>query len=178
MLSSGVFWGSILILWGISVIIETAFHVHIPLFRIVFAFVVIYIGVRILAGVSWWPGRASVTTETEAIFGNAKFGGKELKNDYSIVFGHGDVDLTEAEVGKDGNRVGVHTVFGHSIIRVNPKTPVRVTGTAAFGEVVTPDGSRAAFGETTWESPAVKPGGKVLEVRAEAVFGKVEIVTK
>src|SRR6185295_20118863 len=99
MLTSGVFWGSILILWGISVIIETAFHVHIPLFRIVFAFTLIYIGIRILAGKSWWPGGSSVITEKEAIFGNAKFGGKDLKDDYSIVFGHGDVDLTDAELG-------------------------------------------------------------------------------
>jgi predicted membrane protein len=178
MLTSGVFWGCLLILWGASVIIETVFQIHIPLFRIVFAFVLIYIGVRIMTGRAWWPGSASIATEHESVFGNAQFGGKDLKDEYSSVFGNGDVDLTQAEVGKDGGKIAVHTVFGHSIIRVNPKTPIRVRGTAAFGEMVTPDGKQAAFGETTWESPAVKPGVKPLEIRAEAVFAKVEIVTK
>lgn len=178
MLTSGVFWGSLLILWGVSVIIETVFHVHIPLFRIVFAFVVIYVGIRIMSGRSWWPGSASIATEHESIFGNARFGGKDLKDDYSIVFGNGEVDLSQAEIGKEGAKVAVHTVFGHTIIRVNPKAAVRVRGTAAFGELVTPDGTQAAFGETIWESASVKAGAKPLEIRAEAVFAKVEVVTR
>jgi hypothetical protein len=47
-LMSGVFWGSVLILLGLSVIIEHVFHINIPVFKMVFACLLIYLGIRLL----------------------------------------------------------------------------------------------------------------------------------
>ena len=40
-LFSGVFWGGVLVLLGISIIIKVVFHIDIPVFRVVVALVLI-----------------------------------------------------------------------------------------------------------------------------------------
>ena len=172
-MTSGIFWGTLIVLWGISMIIETIFHIDIPFFRIAFACMVIAFGVRILTGSRTWGW---VDTGSDAVFGNASFKGKDIRDAYSIVFGHGDVDLSEATSGD--KRATVNTVFGASKIRVNPKQPVRVRASCAFGEVVMPDGRTSSFGETSWTSPAFKDGKDALEIKIDVAFGRAEVVTR
>ncbi len=49
-LASGVFWGSVIILFGISIILNSVFGISIPVFKIVLALILIYFGISILAG--------------------------------------------------------------------------------------------------------------------------------
>ena len=49
-LASGVFWGSVIILFGVSIILNAVFGISIPVFRVVLALILIYFGIKILAG--------------------------------------------------------------------------------------------------------------------------------
>mgnify|MGYP003990967287 FL=1 len=49
-LFSGLFWGVMLVLFGASMILRAVFNLDIPIFRIIFALVIIYFGVKLLLG--------------------------------------------------------------------------------------------------------------------------------
>jgi hypothetical protein len=170
-LASGVFWGSMLVLWGISLILSTVFHIHIPFFRIAFALVVIWIGVRMLTG-----GSGICKTDRTVVFSETDFPAGKTQKQYEVVFGRGSVDLTGADSAK--SPIGVNVVFGHATVKVDPKQAVRIVASTAFGDVRLPDGGTAAMGTSTWESKSAKGRDKVLEVRLNAVFGSIEVETE
>lgn len=167
-MTSGVFWGCILILWGASMIVETVFHIHIPLFRIVVALIVIFLGVRLLTGRSF-PSRS----EHAIVFGEQTFGGPVVRSEYNVVFGQGTLDFGRSLTGKLPDMVTVNAVFGAANVRLDPKRPVRVKASTAFGHVRLPDRSTAAFGEAEWEAKGVREGTPLL--RVNAVFGSVDV---
>jgi predicted membrane protein len=170
-LASGAFWGSLLILWGLSLIMGTVFHVHIPFFRIAFALIVIWIGIRLLTG-----GSSICRTDRAVVFSEAEFPAGKPQKHYEVVFGEGKVDLTAADMTK--SPISVNVVFGSARVKVGPKQAVRIVASTAFGHVALPDGGTAAMGTSTWESKTAKGKGGVLEVRLSAVFGNIEVVTE
>lgn len=165
-LTSGVFWGSLLVLWGISTILNAMFHLHIPFFRIALGLIVIWFGINLLVGKR--PGCCGSSAA------HTKVAGDKGPGEYNIVFGKGDVDLTGIRLNKPG-KAEVNVVFGHAILRVSAKTPVRVRGSAVFGNVEFPDGNTISFGDRAFETDPVKKGGNVLEIEANAIFGRLEI---
>jgi hypothetical protein len=172
-LASGVFWGGILILWGISLILSTVFHIHIPFFRIVFALIVIWVGVRLLTG-----GRSFCRTGRTVVFAETAFPASPIRNSYEVVFGEGSVDLTGAAAEKAKGPVAVNVVFGSAIVKIDPKHSIRITATTAFGHVSLPDGGTAAVGTSSWESKSAKGKEGVLEIKLSAVFGNIEVRTE
>ena len=49
-MGAGVFWGALLIVIGLTLIIRFVFNVDFPVFRVILALFIIYIGLRILIG--------------------------------------------------------------------------------------------------------------------------------
>jgi len=172
-LESGVFWGSLLVLWGLSIIVQTVFHIHIPFFRIAFALIVIWIGLKILTG-----GRPSWHNRHSIMFSDATFPATPIQNRYEIVFGEGTIDLTAAEPGKTPSPVTVNVVFGSATVKVDPKKAVRIRATTSLGNINLPEGRTSAVGATSWESKAAKGRSDVLEFRLNAVFGNIEVRTE
>ena len=170
-LASGAFWGSLLILWGLSLIMGTVFHIHIPFFRIAFALIVIWIGVRMLTG-----GSSLCRTDRAVVFSETEFPAGKPQKDYQIVFGEGRVDLPSADQSK--SPIAVNVVFGSARGRIDPKQALRGVASPSFGHVALPDGGTAAMGTSTWESKSAKGKDGVLEIRVNAVFGHIEVVTE
>lgn len=168
-LTSGVFWGSLLVLWGISTILNAMFHLHIPFFRIALGLIIIWFGVNLLMGKK---GGCCLGSAHETVVS-----GETPKRDYNIIFGRGEIDLTGAKPEK-GREIEVNAIFGHAIVKVSSKTPVRVKGSAVFGNVEFPDGNSIAFGDRVFETEGGKKGGAALEIEANAVFGRLEIQAK
>ena len=61
-LSSGIFWGTIVVIFGISMLLKAVFHIDLPVFRILLGLIVIYFGLRLITG---WHG---CSAETSASF--------------------------------------------------------------------------------------------------------------
>jgi predicted membrane protein len=172
---SGIFWGSILILLGISVIVRIVFNIHLPLVRIVFAFVLIYFGVRILVGGAWCK---CGTNSGTILFNEVKTELSGNSGDYNIVFGKGVVNLTDTSLAEKGKSVKINTIFGAGEIRVNPSVPAIVKVTAAFSGARMPDGNIISFGEYVYKTKAFSDPAKAIKVDATVVFGGLEIIEK
>ena len=86
------------------------------------------------------------------------------------------MDLSEVAVSGAGVRAEVNVIFGNGTLRIDPKMPVRVDMSSAFGTVEAPGGRSVAFGETVYTTPSYAAGSPCLEVHATAVFGRLTIV--
>jgi predicted membrane protein len=168
-LTSGVFWGAIIILFGLSILLKEILHVHIPLTRIIFGIILLYIGIKVIAG---GFGRSS---HGQTVFGSSTSEYKSGQKEYNIIFGSGVVDLSKMNTLIQNEKIEVNTIFGSGVIRVNDKLPLEIRGTAAFGNVVMQNKDASGFGEVYYTSPAYQQGQPHLTIHANAVFGKLTI---
>lgn len=169
---SGLFWGAIVVLIGLGIILNGVLGIRIPMVRIIFGLLLIYWGVSLLAGMSF-RRTSGATAFNETVVRSSEASGKQ-----DVLFGKATIDLTGIQLKPGVNRYEVNTVFGASVIRLNPATPAKVIVSSAFGGVRMPDGSNVAFGENTWRSPTFKEDSAYLYVKAAVVFGGIEIEAK
>ena len=167
---SGLFWGAIVVLIGITIILNGVLGIRIPIIRIVFGLLLIYWGISLLIGARFGRSHTAVFSDAEI---KAISAGKQ-----DIIFGRGVIDLTGIVLREGINRYEVNTVFGASVIKVDRSMPVKVVASAAFAGVKLPDGGNVAFGESTWRSPNLKEDSTYLLVKTDVVFGGTEVVTK
>jgi predicted membrane protein len=171
-LSSGVFWGAVLVLFGISVLLKAVFHIDVPVFRILVGLVIIYFGLKVLTG---WRGFSSPNT---VVFSDCSVSPKEIKGDYSVVFARGYMDLSNADIKDKSVTVRVHTVFGETTILVDKNMPVKVQAEAVFSGVKMADGNVLSIGNLTYLSPSYKEGDNCLIIKSDSVFVSLKIVNK
>ncbi len=169
---SGLFWGAIVVLIGLTIILNGVLGIRIPIIRIVFGLLLIYWGISLLLGLSF--RRTSGTTA----FSDSRLESTEASGKQDVVFGRSTIDLTGVQLKPGVNRYEVNTVFGASVIRLNPATPAKVVVSSAFAGVRLPDGNTLAFGDNTWLSPAFKPDSAYLYLKVGVVFGGVEITAR
>jgi|WetSurMetagenome_2_1015567.scaffolds.fasta_scaffold00046_49 predicted membrane protein len=174
-LFSGIFWGSVLILLGISVIIRIVFNVHVPLLRIMFALVLIYLGIRVLVGGAWcrWEGKNGTV-----MFSDVKTELVGDSSEYNIIFGKGVIGLNDSALAEKGKKIKVNTIFGAGELRVDPSVPAIIKVTAAFGGARMPDGNMISFGEYVYKTKAFSDSAKAIRVDAAVVFGGLEIIER
>jgi predicted membrane protein len=170
-MGSGIFWGLLLILIGIIIIIKVVFRVDIPVFRLLFALLFIYIGLRILFGGAWFSGKDNNYVFTEAKINTVTPDDRELK----IIFAQGDVDLTGYKAHPGDNNLEISVVFGSSKITLPEKLPVSIESDVVFGSAKLPGGRSAAFGSTQFKSPGYEDKTDRLHIKLNVVFGSADV---
>jgi hypothetical protein len=164
-LFSGLFWGIILILCGVSIIIRIVFHIHIPLVRIVFALILIYLGVRVLVGGSWLCSHRTA-------FGSSSISLGSGQAEYKVIFGSSTIDATAEVSGPAPQRTSIKTVFGECRLAISATIPTVVRVNSAFAEARLPDGNSVVFGNSTYKNAPARDGKAPLrEIDAHVVFG-------
>ena len=86
-LSSGIFWGFIVILFGVGILLKSVFHVNIPFFKILIGIIVILFGVSIIFN-------AINSRRNNTVFGEYKFNFETIEKEYNIVSSKGVFDFT------------------------------------------------------------------------------------
>jgi predicted membrane protein len=172
-LFSGGFWGIVLVLFGLSIIVKVAFNIHFPFFRILVALIIIYFGLRVLMG-----GTCIRTHRNTVLFNESHVTATDAKNDYNILFGKGTIDLTSPELAAKSSRVRVNTVFGSGTIKINPDVPTLIEINSAFAGSRLPDGNAIAFGKYVYKNKSYGDTVKNLKVDASVVFGSLDIIEK
>jgi len=104
-LISGVFWGAMLVLLGISMIIKTVFKIDIPILRLIFALIIIYWGVKLLFGTSM-----KKSDENNVIFDNARITQVEDGGEYNVIFGKSVIDLSDIELADKNSEVEINII--------------------------------------------------------------------
>jgi len=175
---SGIFWGALLIVLGILIIIKILFHVDIPVFRILIALFFIWLGVKIIAdGFSF--GKNADEDKSNIVFSETNVNAGTGDNEYNIVFGKGVIDLHQialSDIKGDYVTIKVNSVFSGGVVKLNPEIPTVVRAESAFGGIQMPDGNSTAFGRYTYRTKNYRDGAKYIYVKANVVFGGLQII--
>ncbi len=172
-MGAGVFWGALLILIGLALIIRFVFNVDFPVVKVLFAMFFIYIGLRILFG-SFGFFRFQ-TGPDDVIFGEKEFYQHEPNKEYNIVFGKGNFDFTGVDLSNGNVNVKIGTVFGASEIRIDRDMPVKIEADAVFAGAELPDGNTAVFGSSSYQSETYEPDSNHLKIKLDVVFGGAQV---
>lgn len=167
--------GIVLVCLGVSIAIELIFGIAFPIVRAAFAVLLIVLGVRLVQQAR--ARRGEHAPAGEAWLADCQFvpeGALDHDARYDISFGRGVVDLTRIGDPAVDVTISVHTLFGTSVVRIDPKVPYDVEGHAALGEVRMPDRSATALGNVSYRGPASHPPR--LHLKVDAVFGACRVV--
>jgi len=172
-LFSGIFWGAILVVLGITVMFNVAFGIRLPIFRILLALFFFYLGISLLSGINLTRAHGKDAAEIRRLEAG------KASSRYDVIFGRGVVDLSDVALKEDRvTKAEVSTVFGSSVIKVNPAVPTKVIVNSAFASARLPDGNSIAFGETTWTSDSLSGCRSYLLVKVSVLFGSTEVVRR
>ena len=171
---SGVFWGVFLILVGAVMVLNIVLGIKIPVFRILFALFLIFWGISLLTGMNFrHRGRNAAVFEDRDITADG------THNQYSVVFGQSNIDLTGIRPAGAVRRVEISTVFGNSTVTLDPSVPCKVRVTSAFAAARLPDGNVISFGEYAFKTDSLTEDTTAyLQVDASTVFGETRFVLK
>lgn len=173
-MGAAIFWGSILILIGLALVIKVVFNVDFPIFKILIAFVFIYLGLRILFGSF---GLFSFKTgPNDVIFNERYFSPPYEHPEYNVVFGKGVFDFRDIDLSEGTKYVKIGNVFAGSQIRIRRDMPVRINADAIFAGAELPDGNTAVFGSSTYTSESFNPDSAYLDIKVDVVFGGVQVI--
>ncbi len=169
-LFTGAFWGVVLVLIGVAVILKAVFHITIPIARLIFGFIIILFGIQVLFG--GFRGR----TKSSIFFEEGEIAAHETRNEYNVIFGRGTVNLRNLELQGQNRKIEINAIFGGADVQLPDTIPVKVRGSSVFGAVRAPDGNTAVFGDANYATEGLSENQPYLLVEANAVFGSVEIV--
>lgn len=167
---SGLFWGIVIILIGVSIIVKVLFHVEIPVVRIILGLVLIYFGLRIMVG------GGSSSTGSDTVFGERTIEVRTPQKKYATVFGKSILDLSKMEFSEKDMKIKIDTVFGETTVLLGREYKVQIKGDAVFARSAFPDGMQANFGSHKYsdEASASSAASNSLTIKSDVVFGNLE----
>ena len=172
-LFSGLFWGVMLVLFGVSMILRAMFNLDIPIFRIVFALVIIYFGIKLLVGRQAFKGERNFS-----MFRNSDVTMSESGGEYNVIFGQSNIDLSNIDISESSKKVNVDVVFGSGNLLIDPRIPTKLKISTVFADCKLPHRNINFFGDSNYKTPAFVEGENYLLLNIDVVFGNVVIVEK
>lgn len=180
MLYSRIFWGIFVILLGVTIVINAVFKLNLPFFRILFSFILIYLGIKILLGSFSLSGiHQRKGDDFSTVFGNSKVNTSQygVKKEYHAVFGSQIIDLRDIDTFENDLNIEFNCIFGSQIVYLPANTKIRIKGSSAFGSAQFPDGSQITFGDHVFTDAGNNANEKItLFVESNVVFGSVKFL--
>ncbi|MDA3813241.1 MAG: LiaF-related protein [Candidatus Cloacimonetes bacterium] len=172
-LFSGLFWGVMLVLFGISMILRAVFNLDIPIFRIVFALVIIYFGVKLLVGRQAFKGDRNFS-----MFRSSNVTMSESGGEYNVIFGQSNIDLSNIDISESSQKVEVNIVFGSGNLLIDPQKPMKISVSTVFADCKLPKRNINFFGDSNFKTPGYVEGENYLKLDIDVVFGNAVIMEK
>lgn len=179
-----MFWGIVIIVVGVLVLLNSIFGIDLPIFKILFGFFLIYWGIQVIFGGLSINSSFSLhnrSNEHEAIFAKSIFtyplANQDDDKEYITVFGQSELDLTSL-VEFPSESLEMVTVFGKTKLIVKKGIPLEIKSQTVFGASLLPDGNKNAFGDFNYRSSAVKEGAQSLKVNSQVIFGRFEVIER
>ncbi len=172
-MASGLFWGIVLILFGLSIVIRIVFNIDVPVFKLLVAFFFIWLGLRIMMGDRGFFHFK--TTRNDVIFNENSF--KEFNNEnkeYNVIFGKAIYDFRNTEI-KEKKKIHLSAVFGGAEIKLKRGTAYRIVTESVFGGIKLPNGNTSVFGTSKYQSDNFNADLPHLFIKVEVVFGGIEV---
>lgn len=173
-MDSKLFWGLLIILIGVSIIINHVFKVDFPVFKVIIALVIIYFGISLLIG------SFNFSSATSGEFSNV-FSGQNYQPDqigenqeFNSIFGSSKIDLRQTNFTKDNIDLEVNAIFGSVKIYLPENARVSVKASSAFGSVKGPGHRQDGIGDQEFSHGQDRVGPSI-RVNASAAFGSIRI---
>lgn len=167
--TSGSFWGIVLIVLGLLLVIKHIFNIDLPVGRIFFSLLLIFFGIMVLTG------SGGHKTPNTAVFSESSFDFDDEAGEYSVVFGKGTLDLSGIHLQED-KKVKVAAVFGEANVRVDKETNYVIQSNVAFGSVNFPGKHpNQGFGSSVFRAPGLDENKPRIIIKTDAVFGSINI---
>ncbi|KUG04540.1 hypothetical protein ASZ90_018031 [hydrocarbon metagenome] len=166
--SNEYFWGILLVVLGIIIILRNYFNINIPIFRSIFAFILIYLGVMTLFG------GFAVKSGDMMLFNEGTIKVTDNAPEYNILFSSGTIDLSRLKTDSKPESIKVNVIFSNGKILVGPDLPLVIKLNSAFANSSFPDGSSINFGDHTYRTSASDESDPIF-VEVSVVFGRVAI---
>jgi predicted membrane protein len=155
--------GLFLILFGISIFLKELFGISIPLFKLILAIFLIYLGVSLILDMR-------IKDQRTIFFGHHTTRPHDTRtSSYQTMLGENTIDLTGLIYDRKPEILYISTIFGKTIIYLDPDIPTKIIAHSSFGEIQLPDGSTGTFGTTIYNSHPTNPE-LILKVRT--TFGQ------
>ena len=168
---SKFFWGTLLIVWGVIMIIDKLFKLNIPYGRFIFAFILIYAGIYLIAKTSS-PKKTVIeknAIRSETITDHSNF------REYNMTFGENVIDLTtHIDYSKE---VKINTVFGVTDVYLSEKETYDIKVSTVFGETSLPMDKTVNFGSNHYVIGNDSNQNKI-NVEINTVFGNTKVMMK
>ena len=171
-LSSGIFWGFIIILFGIVILIKTVFHINIPFFRILIGILIILFGISFIVG-------AVSQRKSEAMFRDYNFNSGTIQKEYNIVFSKAAMDVANFDFSNyNGEFIKINSVFSSTEIYLSRDFQYEIRAESAFGSVILPNGENVSFRNIARVENAENGELKRINLHVVSVFGEAKILYK
>lgn len=167
-LFSFTFWGLLLILTGLLLILRNIFGWDISIFRVILALILISFGASLLTERTRKQEEQNIMFSERSIEANKD-------GEYNIIFSSGKVDLSNL---KPGQKVKVNTIFSEGKIVINPDAPILIKGSSAFGSLSFPDKKSISFGDSQYQTKSFDQDKEYIKVESSVVFGDLTIIEK
>ena len=171
-LSSGIFWGFVVILFGVGILLKSVFHVNIPFFKILIGIIIIFFGISFIVD-------AMSQRKSEAIFRNYNFNFGTIEKEYNIVFSKGVFDFTNFNFSNyNGEFIKINSAFSKSEIYLSRNFEYEIRADSVFGVVSLPNGESVSFGNIARLENAENSELKRINLHVSSVFGETKILYK
>jgi predicted membrane protein len=163
LLFGGLFWGILIIVIGISIVMKHAFNIDFHLVRIFFGIIIILFGVKMITG---WGGKPHSKGKDIGIVRI-----NDNNGDYDVVFSDTTLDLTN-EILNNNVPKEINVVFGSARILVPDSINLDISTTTVFGYTELPNRSNAGFGGGHYKigSDNQKP---TYRIETNTIFGSL-----
>lgn len=163
-----LFWGSLLILIGLQLLVSAIFGIDLPLLRLAFGAWIVYLGISLLYGTMPW--------RTYVYHWSTKSASKTYTKDsssHSVVFGTQHLNFSDLDFTVQTEKA-ISTVFGTTYITLDPTIPTLINASATFGTVIFPNDTQLSSGSESYNNYS-NSDIPILILNINAVFGTVII---
>ncbi|HAW52613.1 MAG TPA: hypothetical protein DCX54_09855 [Flavobacteriales bacterium] len=176
MLFTKIFWGGLIVLFGLSIIINAVFKINFPFFKVFISLVIIYIGFKMLFG-GFGFKMNNDGEENSTVFGSTRIQVERIEGnlEYNSVFGSQVLDFRKVTGIADEAEIEISAVFGGIKVYLPENVTIKMKASSAFGSVKSPNGEAISFGEARKTISKGSDPGKTVYLEVNAVFGSVEL---
>ncbi|MDI3503199.1 MAG: hypothetical protein PWP64_135 [Candidatus Cloacimonadota bacterium] len=161
---SNIFWGTLLVLWGVSLILKT-FNIHLPLAKIFLAVIIIMFGIKLLIGTgSSHVSRSKASRKSDIRVNNS--------GEYNMIFSSGKIDLTDLD--QYAHDIEINVIFGSAKVILPAHLNYDIEPSTIFGATVLPNKHQYGFGDSHYHR-GTNPG-ESTHIESSCIFGRIDFV--
>mgnify|MGYP006350092255 FL=1 len=174
----GIFWGTLVTILGISIIIEALFGISLPVFKILLGCWLIYWGLTFILGKDCFKSQCK--SGVSSGFSQCDYVNDKNKNfmTYKVLFAQRVIDLRNLDFSQDMVVVKIDSVFSNTIVKINPELKTKIKASSAFSNVELPDRTQVYFGSYAYKTENLKDSKPELKIKINSVFGRVVVEDK